>query len=139
MVSASAVGYYGMQTNREVYTETSQAGSDFLASVCEQWESAASQFETLSVRTVILRTGVVFDKQNSALQKIALPFQYGLGAVIGSGQQLVPWVHIHDMVNMYVFAVSQKNISGVFNAKAPSHDTLLDLSKAIAKQYNKKM
>jgi uncharacterized protein (TIGR01777 family) len=95
-VSGSAVGYYGDQAD-ELLTEASSGGDDFLARLCRRWESAAEDAHRLGVRVVLLRTGVVLGRAGGALAQMLPPFQIGVGGPVGSGEQYLPWIHLHDL------------------------------------------
>ncbi len=136
-ISASAIGYYGTITSEAIFKETTEPGNDFLSEVCKRWECAVGKIETLGIRTVKLRTGVVFGKEGSALQKIVAPINLGLGAAIATGKQNVPWIHLHDLCEMYLFGVAQPQISGVFNAVVNEPVNNKQLSKEIALKLKK--
>ena len=85
----------------------------------------------------IVRIGIILDKNEGALQKIALPIKYGVGSGIGSGKQFMPWIHIKDLSNLFKFLVYKQNVTGVFNAVAPDHITNIALTKLIAKHLNR--
>lgn len=135
-ISASGISFYGTVTTNKIYKETDAIGTDFLAKVCEQWEKAAWQFNTLGIRTVCLRTGVVFAKENSALQKMALPVKMGVGAPLGTGKQIMPIIYIDDLIQMYTDAIFNTNWIGAYNAVAVNH-TNSTVTQAIAKSLNK--
>jgi len=120
-ISASAIGYYGTLTSNKEFSESSPNGNDFLASLCQDWEIEAQKFNSISKRVVILRTGVVFSKIGGALPKIILPIKYFLGGPIGSGNQIVPWIHIDDISRMYQFAI-ENNLRGIYNAVVTSEE-----------------
>ena len=113
LVNASAIGYYG-STGAEELTEASSAGTDFLAQACVDWEKAAAAAH--SVRTVILRVGVVLDPGGGALQKMITPFKMFVGGPIGSGKQYISWVHHQDMVGLILFALDNTQLDGPVNA-----------------------
>jgi uncharacterized protein (TIGR01777 family) len=131
IISASAVGYYGDRID-EILTESSQKGEGFLAECCLQWEDAVNEGERLNLRVVKLRTGVVLDKNDGALPVMAKPIQFFLAAPLGTGKQWVPWIHITDLVKMYIDAL-EKPISGNFNACAPNPVTNKTLTQQLAK------
>jgi hypothetical protein len=131
-ISASGIGYYGAITSSKIFTEEDKPGNDFISEICVEWENAAKQFETIGCRTVILRTGVVFAKKESALQKIVIPIKFGFGSAIGTGKQFMPWIHIHDLCGMYLTAIENTKFSGVYNAVAPESVSNKALSKTIA-------
>lgn len=134
-ISASGSNAYGVQTTKNIYKETDPFGNDFLANVCEQWENATSQFKLLNIKTVSLRTGVVFAKENSALQKMLPPIKMGIGSALGSGQQIMPIIHVKDLSSMYIHAI-ENNLNGAYNAIAENLSNQ-NLSLQIAKQLNK--
>jgi len=128
-VSTSAVGIYGDTGTQEV-TEAHPLNSDFLGQVCQDWEAPLAQLKP-SVRGVILRVGIVLSEKGGALAKMVPPIQAGVGGALASGQQLMSWIDIDDLVNMYVFAL-QKPIQGTFNAVGPEPCTNQALTEAIA-------
>ncbi|MBI9042141.1 TIGR01777 family oxidoreductase [Lutibacter sp.] len=136
-ISASGIGYYGAITSEEIFDENSASGNDFLSTICVQWEEASLQFNLLNIRTVLLRTGVVLTKKGGALEIIIMPIKFGLGAALGSGKQYMPWIHIDDLCEMYLQAIENTKLKGIYNAVAPEHCTNNTLSKAIAKVLNK--
>jgi len=138
-ISASAVGYYGSKTTNEVFEETNSKGDDFVGDVCAAWENAAEAFKTnnLANRIVIVRIGVVLAKHNGALKKLMQPIKYGLGAALGSGDQYIPWIHIHDLISMFKFILHNNTMVGVYNGVSPQSITNKELTKSIAKAINK--
>lgn len=130
-ITASGSNYYGTVTSSHIYSETDPAGSDFLGRCCELWENAAFN-ENPAGRVVALRTGVVFSKSGGALEKLVPPIRFWLGAALGSGKQFVPWIHLSDLVNMYVKAVEDSSLSGAYNAVAPQHLAQSDQTAIIA-------
>lgn len=135
-ISAAAVGFYGNQ-QEEILTEDSAAGKDFLAYSCEQWEHAADQGKALGIRVVKIRTGVVLAKNSGALPAMAKPIQFFAGAPLGSGHQWVPWIHQHDITQIYLHALEDKSMNEAYNACAPFPVTNKTLTKAIAKQIHR--
>ncbi len=114
-VSASAVGYYGT-SEIATFTEASAPGGDFLARVCVDWEAeahAASQFS----RVAIVRTGIALGRDGGALKPLLPIFKLGLGGPIGSGRQWYSWIHIDDLVGIYLLAIDGGE--GPFNATSP--------------------
>ncbi len=134
-ISASAVGYYGAITSEEIFTEQSQAGSDFLSSVCKQWEAVADAFEGLQVRVAKIRSGVVFSQSQGALAKIALPFRFGAKVVLGSGKQYIPWIDIDDICNIYLKAIEDQSMQGAYNAVAPKYISYADFVGTLKSYY----
>lgn len=132
-ISSSGIGYYGAVTSEIICNEEDHSNDDFISEVCQQWENAAFQFETESVRTVVLRTGVVLSTNGGALSKMKTP----IITPIGSGKQYLPWIHIDDLCEMYLYAIENNSISGVFNAVAPEHHTSVTFTKALAKSLKR--
>jgi uncharacterized protein (TIGR01777 family) len=136
VISASATGYYGDRAD-QLLSEDSAPGTDFLANVCLQWEHAVDVGESFGLRLAKLRTGVVLDAKGGALAKIAGPVKWGVGAPLGSGKQWMPWIHEQDVIDMYLFAVENENISGDYNMVAPQSATNKQLTQAIAKELRR--
>lgn len=132
-ISASAIGYYGSFTSDRIFEESDPAGNDFLAQVSRLWEETTILFEEYGTRTVTIRTGVVLSNQGGPLTKMALPVKYGLGAALGKGNQYLPWIHLDDLCNIYVKAIEDEDMQGVYNAVAPEHRTNKEFTKTLAK------
>jgi uncharacterized protein len=118
LISASASGYYG-DRGEEVLTESSPAGHDFLAEICKEWEREARTAEIFGVRVAIVRIGLVLGKDGGALKQMLTPFRLGVGGRLGSGRQWMPWIHIDDLIEMFVFAL-ERAVSGPLNGAAPN-------------------
>jgi hypothetical protein len=136
-ISASGVGYYGAITSEKIFQENNAPYNDFLSEICILWEKEAAKFNALNIRTVILRTGVVFSNKGGALEKIIKPIKLGVGAALGSGKQYMPWIAISDLCNIYVSAIENTELNGIYNAVAPEHITNKELTKSIAKTLKK--
>lgn len=138
-ISASAVGYYGKQTSDTVFDENTPSGKhDFLSRTCRKWESAAHQFyQQLGVRVVCFRTGLVLAPNSEAMRRMLLPARYGLAAPLGDGSQFLSWIHIDDLCSMYLKAVEDTSMQGIYNAVAPSYTTNAQFMRALAKSIQK--
>jgi len=136
IISAAAIGYYGNRGN-ELLTEESPPGKGFMPECCIAWEEAADEGKKLGLRVVKLRTGVVLDKKGGALRQMAMPVKLYAGAALGSGRQWVPWIHWQDAVDMYLAAIENINLTGVYNMVAPAPATNRQLMKAIATQLDR--
>jgi uncharacterized protein (TIGR01777 family) len=117
LVCASAVGYYGSRGD-QILTEASSPGTDFLARVVVEWEEAAQLAESLDMRVVRMRFGMVLG-HGGALAKLLPPFRVGVGGRLGSGHQWMAWIHLEDAVNLILFAINYPAVRGAVNATAP--------------------
>jgi uncharacterized protein (TIGR01777 family) len=115
-VSASAVGYYGTSEDA-TFVETSAPGSDFLAEVCVAWEAAAMEATRIGMRVAVVRTGIALGTDGGALEKLLPIFRLGLGGPVASGRQWYSWVHIDDLVGVYLHAIDGGE--GPYDATAP--------------------
>ncbi|ELS04896.1 TIGR01777 family protein [Xenococcus sp. PCC 7305] len=119
LISGSAIGYYGT-SETATFEETSPSGKDFLAEVCQKWEAEATKVEEFGVRLAIIRVGIVLANGGGALAKMISPFKLFAGGPIGTGRQWFSWIHRDDLVNMLVEAVTNEQMSGVYNATSPN-------------------
>jgi len=119
-INASAVGYYGNRDG-ETLDETASKGKGFLSDVCSQWEAEAIKAEQLGVRTILLRIGIVLEKEGGALEKMLLPFQMFMGGPMGSGKQWMSWIHRDDLIQLIAFLMEHKEAKGIINATAPTN------------------
>jgi uncharacterized protein (TIGR01777 family) len=140
-ISASAIGYYGMNTTDTILNEESPNGTDFLSDVCNKWEGVAHSFssENVANRMSIVRIGIIFTPNEGALKKIIQPINLGIGSGIGSGNQWMPWIHISDLCGIFKFLLAHKEISGTFNAVSSEHTTNIELTRKIAKVLKRKI
>ncbi|MCL6433594.1 MAG: TIGR01777 family oxidoreductase [Leptolyngbyaceae cyanobacterium HOT.MB2.61] len=118
LVNASAVGYYGT-SETATFDETSPPGNDFLAQVCQEWETEAQKVREVGVRLVILRIGIVLG-MGGAIAKMLTPFKLFAGGPIGTGKQWFSWIHRDDLVNLILQALTQPSMEGTYNATAPN-------------------
>jgi len=132
-ISSSAVGFYGLKESEKVFTEKDKAGKDFLAGVCVKWEENVADISALGIRTSIIRTGVVLSKTGGALEQMAMPVKFGVGAALGSGKQYIPWIHIDDICALYIKAIEDEKFEGIFNGVGTQHINNKDFTKTIAK------
>jgi len=128
LVSASAVGYYGHRP--EQVDEDAPPGDDVLAEICVAWEREAERAE---IRVVRVRTGVVLDRRGGALEKMLLPFRLGVGGPVAGGRQPLPWIHIEDVIGIYLAAIDREAWQGAVNATAPEPVTNKEFSRALGR------
>lgn len=129
LVNSSAIGYYGT-SETATFDETSPAGGDFLAQVCQTWEAEAEKVKASGTRLVILRTGIVLGN-GGAIAKMLTPFRMFAGGPLGSGQQWFSWIHRDDLVNLILKALTQPDFEGVYNATAPYPVRMADLCQTL--------
>lgn len=134
-VSASAVGIYGAVTSQEICTENTLPANDFLGTTCQKWEAAADQMTLLGIRTVKIRTGIVLGKDEGFLKKIMPSFKSGFGAILGSGKQYLPWIHVEDLCQIYLKAIVDTEMQGAYNATITDNTTNATLSRILAHLY----
>lgn len=130
-ISASATGYYGLRGD-EVLDETASSGGGFLAEVVRRWEELARRAEG-AARVVILRFGVVLGRDGGALAKMMLPFRFGAGGPMGSGQQWLPWVEREDLLRMIEWAIGNPSASGIYNITSPNPARNRDFARALGR------
>ncbi len=118
LINASGVGYYGDRGD-EVLPDDASPGTGFMADTCVEWEKSALEAEKLGVRTVLMRTAVVFGKGALQVFLIALPFRLFAGGPLGDGKFWFPWIHIDDIVGMYQWALENHDVRGPVNCTAP--------------------
>lgn len=131
LVSASAIGYYGPDRTGKAFRETDLAYNDFLGSTCRKWEQAAMQ-GAKSMRVVILRFGIVLGKEDGAFKQLAKPLSFGVMPILGSGNQMVSWIHVKDLAQLISYSVKEEGMKGVYNAVAPETVTHKALMETIA-------
>jgi len=134
-VSASGIGYYGAVNGEGICTENTLPANDFVGMVCQEWEKSADLMANLGIRTVKIRTGLVLGKEEGILKKLNPIFKKGLGSSLGSGKQYMPWIHVHDLCMMYIEAIENGKMNGVYNATINDSTTNLIFSKDLANSY----
>jgi uncharacterized protein (TIGR01777 family) len=131
-LTGSAIGFYGPQSdNGPELDESAPPGSDFLSTLAVDWEAEANAASALGCRVVILRTGIVLARDGGALQKLIPPFKFLVGGPIGSGHQVMSWIHRRDWVAMVVWLLEHPSATGAYNGTAPLPATNAEFSKAL--------
>jgi uncharacterized protein (TIGR01777 family) len=137
VVTASAIGWYGPDTEQSLqhgFVETDPVDASFLGETCKRWEDSVKPIETLGIRLVTLRIGIVLNKEGGALAEFIKPAQFGMATIFGNGQQMVSWIHHHDLCKMMIHGIETAAIKGVYNAVSPDPTSNKDLIIAIAKK-----
>jgi uncharacterized protein len=132
LINASAVGFYGNVPEGDV-TEDHPMGEGFLPDVCEKWEAEALKVKQYGVRIVLLRTGIVLDRNGGALQKLLLPFRLFAGGPVGSGDQWFPWIHLKDEISAIIFALENQSINGPVNLSVPQSVRMKEFCRTLGR------
>ncbi len=136
VISASAIGWYPPSKNNSLaYTEEQVVAKNFLGNVCKEWEESIKPITSLQKRLCILRIGIVLSKNGGAFTAFIKPFKYKIAACMG--KQMVSWIHIDDLCNMILFAIENKQVSGTYNAVAPTPLSNNNLVKTLAQKLIK--
>ena len=131
LVSASAIGYYGDRGD-ETLTEDSKPGGGFLAGLAQEWEAEALKAETLGIRVVLTRFGIILAREGGALPKMMLPFKIGVGGKLGSGRQWMSWVTLEDVVGILRFAIENPPVRGAITIVSPQPQQNVEFTKMLA-------
>ncbi|MDH0746141.1 TIGR01777 family oxidoreductase [Pseudomonas sp. GD03842] len=131
LISGSAVGWYGDGGERDLDENSPPVSEDFASRLCIAWEETAQRAETLGIRVVLLRTGLVLSADGGMVQRLLPPFKLGLGGPIGSGRQWMPWVHIDDQIAVIDFLLNHEEAQGPYNACAPAPVRNRDFAKTL--------
>jgi len=134
-ICASASGYYGARGSEPV-DEHEPPGSDWLADVVARWERQAETAK-VGIRMVIVRTGIVLDAEGGALARMLPFFKAGVGGPIGGGKQYMPWIHLDDLVGIYLAAIDHDRFNGAINASAPEPATNKQFAKALGRALHR--
>jgi len=141
VISSSGIGWYGPDPvipNPNPFTEYAPAYSDFLGQTCLQWEQCLEPVTQLGKRLVRLRTGIVLGEEGGALDEFKKPLRFGLATILANGKQIVSWIAIEDLVQLYIKAIEDTQMSGPYNAVAPNPVTNKQLVLQFAKKINGK-
>jgi hypothetical protein len=136
LLSTSAIGYYGFHEDEEL-VEESAPGDSFLASLAQEWESAALKAEAFGAKVALLRFGIILGKNGGALRQMVPLFSMYLGSPLGHGEQWFSWIHEEDLAGIYAHLIAQKNISGPINCTAPNPVRNMELTKALGEALGK--
>ncbi len=142
LINASATGWYGadpISPNPAPFKEEDPQASDFLGLLCNQWEQNLQPLVALGKRVVILRTGIVLSAAGGALPEFIRPINFGVKIIFGDGQQAISWIHLEDLVRLYLAAMEQESLSGIYNAVSPNPVTQKDLMDEVTRASGKKI
>lgn len=123
IISTSAIGWYGSDPeipNRQPFEEGDDYFKDFLGETCYKWEQAWKPIKHTSIRLVILRTGIVLGKKSLFVKQLIKPIKFGLAVIPGNGCQVMSWIYIDDLADIYVKAIKDHRYTGIYNAVSPN-------------------
>ncbi|HRI78146.1 MAG TPA: TIGR01777 family oxidoreductase, partial [Cyclobacteriaceae bacterium] len=133
VISASAIGYYGYANDPTPLSEASLPGDDFLARVVVDWEKSIDTIHSLGIRVAKIRIGIVLSEKGGALVEMAKPVKFGVGSPLGSGKQMVSWIHLDDLCGIFIQAIDDQSMTGAYNAVAPHPVSNKEITTQIAK------
>ena len=134
VISASAIGWYPATDN--IHFEEETADESFLGQTTQLWEESINPVTQIDKRLVTLRIGIVLSKEGGALKEFMNPLKFGIAAILGNGKQMISWIHINDLCRIFLFAIENKNLNGVYNAIAPNPVDNKTLTNTLAKKLN---
>jgi uncharacterized protein (TIGR01777 family) len=138
VISASGISLYGSDKNMsKPFSEDDPPADDFMAQTCQQWEAAIEPASFLGKRLIKFRIGPVLSHDGGAYVEFKGPLKFGLATIIGSGKQIISWVHIDDLVRAILFGMENESVEGVYNVVAPGPASNKELILAIAKNTRK--
>lgn len=131
-ISASGIGFYGDRNDEEL-NDSSTPGKDFVADVCKIWEFESQQLTKINIRNIQIRTGLVLSTEDGALKQMLPAFKMFFGGPLGNGKQWSSWLHIDDIVGIYLYALENETITGPLNAVSPNPVMMKYLAKTLGK------
>ncbi len=140
VISSSAIGWYGPDPvipNPRPFIENDPPARDFLGSTCKKWEESLDPLLHTGIRLVKIRTGIVVSREGGALTEFKRPLKFGLATILGSGRQVISWIHIDDLIGIYLRAIENEQMQGVYNAVAPQPVSNKTFILQLAKDKNK--
>lgn len=139
LICSSAIGWYGADLQYEhSFIETDKASADFLGQTCLAWENSITKASSMGIRTCFVRTGIVLSKDGGALKEFMKPLKFGIAGILGSGRQIISWIHIDDLCRIFMHLLENHHLSGPYNAVAPYPVSNGVLVKTLAKKKNGK-
>lgn len=123
-IQPSAIGWYGPDTvdsqTKGGFLESDPCFPDFLGETCKAWEESIDGIQAMGIRVVIYRMGIVLSRQGGAYQEFSKPLRMGVATIMGSGKQMVSWIHVQDLCRLFLYAIENPSLTGIFNAVAPT-------------------
>ncbi|SIQ54897.1 hypothetical protein SAMN05880558_10416 [Aeromonas sp. RU39B] len=137
MISASAVGWYGRQGTSRLDESWNRPHNEFTHQLCQRWESLALEADSSQTRVCLLRIGIVLGEGGGALPRMLPPYRLGLGGPMGSGEQMMSWIHVDDLLNIILYLLTHADCRGVFNGTAPNPVSNREFSRTLAHTLNR--
>lgn len=131
LINGSAIGFYGDRGDSKL-EEHDHPGHGPLADLCRDWEAAALTGESLGMRVVVVRTGIVLGREGGAFPKLRTVFRLGIGGRLGKGRQWMSWIHVDDHRRAIVRAVTSEALKEAVNLTAPTPERNVDFTRALA-------
>jgi len=135
VISASATGYYG-EDQGHAFVESDPPANDFLGTTVVAWEESVLKMKQLGKKVVLLRTGIALSPEGGALKEFYKPLRFGFATILGNGDQYISWIHLHDLTRLYLSAIVNHELEGIYNAVAPNpvqHKKLVMTMAQVAK------
>jgi uncharacterized protein (TIGR01777 family) len=136
IISASAIGWYGPDQGT-IFTEDMLANNDFLGDTCRQWEASLHPAINLGIRLVTLRIGIVLSPLGGALPEFLKPIRFGIAPILGSGEQMISWIHVDDLCRIFEKSLTDSTMQGLYNAVAPQPVSNKNFMLTLAKSQRK--
>ena len=136
VISISGIGWYGADPvipNPDPFEEDDPVDGSFLGETCKKWEASIEPVTQLGKRLVIFRTGIVLSNESGALVEFEKPLRFGIAAILGSGKQIISWIHIDDLVRLFITAIENEKMAGIYNGVAPRPVSNKELTLQLAK------
>lgn len=137
VISISGIGWYGPDPqipNQQPFSENDGVDKSFLGETCRQWEAAIEPVSFMGKRLIKFRTGIVLSNDGGMIVELKKPLRVGFATILGSGKQVVSWIHIDDLVRLFMYALETSSMEGVYNAVAPKPASNKDIVLEIAKR-----
>lgn len=132
LINASAIGWYGRQGTETLDEQYRSPNDEFTHQLCQQWETLAQEAQSRQTRVCIVRIGLVLGMDGGALPKMLPPYRLGLGGPMGSGSQMMSWIHVQDLVRAMLFLLEHEECNGIFNGTAPHPVSNREFSQTLA-------
>ena len=139
VIGILGTGFYGADFSGKAFTEIDPPANDFLGNTCKQWEESLKPLKSIGKRLIQYRTGAVLSNAGGAIKEFKKPLQFGFATILGSGKQIISWIYIDDLVRLFIYAIENTSLNGVYNAVTPNpvsnKELILELARTNRKFY----